>query len=169
MLLNTLILYPRFWRKLPTWDRTPPFGSTTTKEEWACKSWGVSQKRVLPEPDDPMTQVLRFRALAGILGRVFMVRNSVPVRMTLFSNLGSTKGLMSFSFPHRAEPYSSSRRNFLAFLLFMWMNRRNATAPTIPTSQSTGFSPGAKSAKAGPMVWPIPITYVRKPAPAASR
>ena len=45
MLLNTLILYPRFWRKLPTWDRTPPFGSTTTKEEWACKSWGVSQKR----------------------------------------------------------------------------------------------------------------------------
>jgi hypothetical protein len=77
----------------------------------------VSQNRVLPEPDEPITQQLRFRELAGFLGRVFMVRNSVPVKMTLFSNLGSTKGLMSFSVPHRAEPYSRSCRNFLAFLL----------------------------------------------------
>ena len=42
------------------------------------------QNLVFPEPDDPMTQAFRFRALAGIFGRVFMVRNSVPVRMTLF-------------------------------------------------------------------------------------
>ena len=28
-----------------------------------------------------------------------------------------TKGLMSFSVPQRADPYSSSRRNFFAFLL----------------------------------------------------
>ena len=30
-----------------------------------------------------MTQAFRFRALAGIFGRGFMVRNSVPVRMTI--------------------------------------------------------------------------------------
>ena len=50
-------------------------------------------------------------------GVVFIVRNSVPVKITLFSNFGSTNGLMSFSVPHRALPYSASRRNFLAFLL----------------------------------------------------
>ena len=77
----------------------------------------MSQKRVLPDPDEPMMQALRLRALAGFLGRVFMVRNSVFVKMTLFSNFGSTKGLMSFSVPHRADPYSSSRLNFFAFLL----------------------------------------------------
>ena len=92
----------------------PPFLSAL-----ACKICGVSQNRVLPEPDEPMTQQFKFRALAGFFGRVFMVRNSVPVRMTLFSNLGSTKGFISFSVPKRAEPYSSSRRYFLAFLLFV--------------------------------------------------
>ena len=55
----------------------------------------MSQNRVLPEPDEPMTQAFRLRALAGFLGRVLMVSSSVPVRMILFSNLGSTKGLMS--------------------------------------------------------------------------
>jgi hypothetical protein len=49
-----------------------------------------------------MTQALRFRALAGFLGRVLVVRNSVPERMTFFSNLGSTKGAMSFGPPHEA-------------------------------------------------------------------
>ena len=70
--------------------------------------------------EDPVriTQALRLRALAGFFGRVFMVRNSVPVRMMLFSNFGSTKGAISFGQPQRADPYSSSRRNFLAFLLF---------------------------------------------------
>ena len=62
----------------------------------------MSQKRVLPEPDEPMIQALRLRALAGFLGRVFIVRNSVFVKMTLFSNFGSVKGLMSFSVPHEA-------------------------------------------------------------------
>ena len=62
----------------------------------------MSQKRVLPEPDEPMIQALRLRALAGFLGRVFILRNSVFVKMTLFSNFGSTKGLMSFSVPHEA-------------------------------------------------------------------
>ncbi len=59
----------------------------------------MSQKRVLPEPDEPMPQKLRLRALAGFFGRVFMVSRSVAVSSILFSNLGSTKGLMSFSFP----------------------------------------------------------------------
>ena len=62
----------------------------------------MSQKRVLPEPDEPMPQKLRLRALAGFFGRVFMVSRSVAVSSILFSNLGSTKGLMSFSFPHEA-------------------------------------------------------------------
>ena len=60
------------------------------------------QKRVLPDPDEPMMQALRLRALAGFFGRVFIVRNSVPVKMMLFSNFGSIKGLMSFSVPHEA-------------------------------------------------------------------
>ena len=47
----------------------------------------MSQKRVLPDPDEPMMQALRLRALAGFLGRVFMVRNSVFVKMTLFLSL----------------------------------------------------------------------------------
>ena len=62
----------------------------------------MSQKRVLPEPDEPITQAFKFRALAGIFGRVFMVRNSVPVRMTLFWNFGSTNGLISSGVPHEA-------------------------------------------------------------------
>jgi len=77
----------------------------------------VSQKRVLPEPDEPMMQQFKFLAFAGIFGRVFIVRNSIPVKITLFSYFGSTNDLMSFSVPHRALPYSASRRNFLAFLL----------------------------------------------------
>ena len=74
----------------------------------------MSQNRVLPEPDEPTTQALRLRALAGFLGRVFMVSSSVPVRMTLFSNLGSVNGSISLGPPQRALPYSSSRRNFFA-------------------------------------------------------
>ena len=62
----------------------------------------MSQNRVLPEPDEPTTQQFKFRALAGTAGRVLVVRNSVPVRMMLFSNLGSVNGLMSFSVPHEA-------------------------------------------------------------------
>ena len=42
---------------------------------------------------------IKFRALAGTADRVLVVRNSVPVRMMLFSNLGSVNGLMSFSVP----------------------------------------------------------------------
>ena len=62
----------------------------------------MSQNLVLPEPDEPMIQQLRFRALAGILGRVFRVKNSVPVKMTLFWKLGSTNGFISAGVPHEA-------------------------------------------------------------------
>src|SRR5699024_3501295 len=123
MLLKTLILYPLRCRKAPTWESTPPLGSTTTKLHpsfffaLACKICGVSQNRVLPEPDEPITQALRLRALAGFFGRVFMVRNSVPVRITLFSKTGSTNGAISLGPPHLADPYSSSRLYFFAFLL----------------------------------------------------
>ena len=77
----------------------------------------MSQNLVLPEPEEPITQAFRFLALAGIFGRVFIVRNSLPVSITLFSNLESTKGAMSFGPPQRALPYSMSRRNFRAFLI----------------------------------------------------
>jgi len=66
------------------------------------KGGGGSQRGVLREPDEPIIQQFRFLAFAGILGRVFIVRNSVPVKITLFSNFGSTNGLMSFSVPHEA-------------------------------------------------------------------
>ena len=102
----------------------------------------MSQKRVLPEPDEPITQAFKFRALAGILGRVFMVRNSVPVRMTLFWNFGSTNGLMSSGVPHRAVPYSASRRNFFAFLILDWIKKYIPAAPAIPTIRSRPPSPG---------------------------
>ena len=46
---------------------------------------------------------------------------------------------------------------------------RKPTAPTIPTSQSSGARPGAKSAKAGPIVWPSPMSLCAKSLPAASR
>ena len=35
------------------------------------------------EPDEPIIQQFRFRAFAGIFGRVFIVRNSVPVKICL--------------------------------------------------------------------------------------
>ena len=47
-----------------------------------------------------------------------MVRNSVPVRMTLFSNFGSTKGAISLGPPQRADPYSSSRLYFFGLFAF---------------------------------------------------
>ena len=102
----------------------------------------MSQNLVLPEPDEPMTQAFKFLALAGFLGRVFMVRNSVPVKMTLFSNLGSTNGFMSASVPQRAEPYSISRRNFRAFLILDCTTKYNITAPATPTARSKSPSPG---------------------------
>ena len=79
----------------------------------------MSQKRVLPDPDEPMMQALRLRALAGILGRVFHGEKLRLCQNDVVLNFGSTKGLMSFSVPQRADPYSSSARNFFAFLLFI--------------------------------------------------
>ena len=52
----------------------------------------MSQKRVLPEPDEPIPQKLRLRALAGFLGRLFIISRSVCVSSTLFSNTGSMYG-----------------------------------------------------------------------------
>ncbi len=84
-------------------------------------SGGLYQKDALTEFFDEIRQRCQFKY--WFFGHyhedmVIEKKYSVPVRMTLFSNFGSTKGLMSFSVPHRADPYSSSRRNFLAFLLF---------------------------------------------------
>ena len=65
-----------------------------------------------------MIRTFLFLAVLGSAGRLFMVRLSVWVRMMLFSNTGSAKGLISSAVPHRAEPYSMFLRNFLAFFPF---------------------------------------------------
>ena len=64
--------------------------------------FGFSQNLVLPEPEPPMISTFLFRAVFGSAGRLFMVRDSVRVRMTLFSNTGSANGSMSFAVPHEA-------------------------------------------------------------------
>lgn len=98
-----------------------PLGSVTTNEvgyalDVHCIRFGLSQKRVLPEPEPPIISTFLFLAYLGFLGRLLIIRLSVCVRMMLFSNTGSTKGLMSSAVPQRAEPYSTSFRYFLAFL-----------------------------------------------------
>ena len=63
---------------------------------------GLMKKRVLPLPEPPMTSTFLFRAVRGSLGRLFMVKLSVWVRMMLFSNTGSIYGAMSSCVPHEA-------------------------------------------------------------------
>ena len=77
-----------------------------------------------------------FLAYFQFFGRLFMVRNSVCVRITLFSKTGSTKGAMSFSFPHLAEPYSSPCRYFFAFFRRYQITPLNAAAPITPIIRS---------------------------------
>ena len=52
--------------------------------------FGFSQNLVLPLPEPPMMRTFLFRAVLGSLGRLFMVRLSVWVRMMLSSNFGAT-------------------------------------------------------------------------------
>lgn len=54
-----------------------------------------------------MTITFLFLAYFGSFGRLFMVSRSVCVRITLFSNTGSTNGSISFAVPHLADPYST--------------------------------------------------------------
>ena len=60
------------------------------------------KNRVLPLPEPPTTSTFLFRAVFGSFGRLFMVRYSVCVRMTLLENSGSVYGLMSSGLPHEA-------------------------------------------------------------------
>ena len=80
---------------------------------------GFTKNLVLPEPEPPITRMFLFRAYFGCFGRLFMVRYSVCVRMTLLEKSGSIYGLMSSGLPQRAEPYSSPCRNFLRFFPLM--------------------------------------------------
>ena len=48
------------------------------------------KNRVLPLPEPPTTSTFLFRAVLGSLGRLDIMSRSVWVRMTLFSNFGST-------------------------------------------------------------------------------
>ena len=83
-----------------------------------------------------------FLAYFQFFGRLSMVRNSVCVRITLFSKTGSTKGAMSFAVPHLAEPYSTPCRNFLAFFILYDTKALKAAAPRIPTAISRGCTLG---------------------------
>ena len=64
--------------------------------------FGLTKKRVLPEPEPPMTTMFLFRAYFGFLGLLLIVSFSVSVRMILFSGFSSMKGLMSAAVPHEA-------------------------------------------------------------------
>ena len=77
---------------------------------------GFTKNLVLPLPEPPITSTFLFRAVLGSLGRLFMVRRSVCVRRMLLSKTGSMYGAISLGPPHRALPYSSPLRYFLAFL-----------------------------------------------------
>lgn len=153
---------------MPHLRQYPTLGINTYIRGMGLEQLRVSQNRVFPEPDEPITQQLSVRALAGLLGRVLVVRNSVAVRMMLFSNFGSMKGLMSAGVPHRADPYSSSRRNFLAFFPLIYTVSRIAAAPASPTSQSKR-AVGRMVPNAGPTAAGIPMSLWAKSVPDARR
>ena len=67
-----------------------PFGSVTTYELCNCMRFGLMKNLVLPLPEPPTTSTFLFRAVLGSLGRLDIMSRSVRVRMTLFSNFGST-------------------------------------------------------------------------------
>ena len=78
--------------------------------------FGFTKNLVLPEPEPPITRIFLFLAYFGCFGRLLIISRSVWVRMTLFSNTGSTYGFISSALPQRAEPYSMPFRYFFAFL-----------------------------------------------------
>ena len=139
IVFSTLIRYLYRCNIFPVSKISVPFGSVTIYDvgksfDVHCMSDGFTKNRVLPLPEPPITRIFLFLAYFGCFGRLFMVRNSVCVRMTLlensgfmvsrsvcvkgilFSNTGSVYGFMSSAPPQRAEPYSVPRRYFFAFL-----------------------------------------------------
>ena len=50
---------------------------------------GFTKKRVLPEPEPPITRMFLFLAYFGCFGRLFIVSPSVWVRMTLLEKSSS--------------------------------------------------------------------------------
>ena len=134
-----------------------------------CIRLGFTKHLVLPLPEPPMTSTFLFRAVLGSLGRLFMVRRSVWVRRMLLSNTGSIYGAISLGPPHRALPYSTPLRYFLAFLLFTYTIRRNATAPATPTARSNRRKLGETLSKAKEKPSARCKNFSDKSAPAASR
>lgn len=130
-------------RAAPQSTTISPFGSVTTNNtgkdfESHWSKFGFSQKRVLPEPEPPTISTFLLRAVFGSLGRLFMVRLSDLVRMTLFFGSSSTKGRISSALPQRAVPYSSPCLYFLAFLPLIQTARRSAAPQQMPKSRSVG-------------------------------
>ena len=140
-----------------------------TYELWHCKRLGLSQNLVLPLPEPPTISTFLFRAVLGSLGRLFMVRLSVRVRMTLFSNTGSANGSMSFRPPHLALPYSSPWRYFLAFLLRTYTTSRNAAPMASPMHRSKGWKLGMGFPHAVPIEVKKPRSFVEMSVPSAIR
>ena len=64
--------------------------------------FGFTKNLVLPEPEPPITRIFLFLAYFGCFGRLLIISRSVWVRMTLFSNTGSTYGFISSALPHEA-------------------------------------------------------------------
>ena len=139
--------YPLFRSREPHSTATVPFGSVTTNEqgyfsESHCIRLGFKKYRVLPEPDPPITSTFLFRAVFGSFGRLFIVRLSVAVKITLFWGSGSMNGSMSSLVPHRAEPYSSSFRNFFRSFPFRYTASHIPPAMATPRIKSSGYTPG---------------------------
>src|SRR5574344_798121 len=116
MVFSTLIVCLCRFSMDPHSTKIVPFGSVTQYELWSCIRFGFTKKRVLPEPEPPITRMFLFLAYFGSFGLPDIISRSVCVRRTLFSNAESIYGSMSLAFPHLAEPYSTPCRNFLAFL-----------------------------------------------------
>ena len=130
---------------------------------------GFRKKRVLPEPEPPITSTFLFLAFFGSLGRFDIIRLSVCVRMTLFSNTGSMNGSMSARLPQRAEPYSRFFLNFLAFLPLKYTTSRMITPAAIPTSRSIGWKLGMMFSNAIEMPCMMFIALEEKSTPGERR
>ena len=75
--------YPFFSSIFPHSTKIVPLGSVTQYEECICMRLGLTKNLVLPEPEPPITRIFLFLAYFGSFGRLFMVRYSVCVRITL--------------------------------------------------------------------------------------
>ena len=68
---------------------------TGLDSEQHCRRFGLSQNRVLPEPEPPTTSTFLFLAFLGSLGLLDIISPSVLVRMILSSGFSAMNGAIS--------------------------------------------------------------------------